>query len=232
MKVKRIIKIAVDLSMFILLTLLMGEHLISEAVHEWIGVAVFVLFIVHIVLNYRWYATLFKGRYTAKRIVQTVINFLLLMAILLCIISSLFVSGNVFAFLNLNNGHLGRILHLIITAWVYILCALHLGFHWNGFVALGTKINMSHAVKTVIVWVLRFAVLGICAYGLYVFIDRAFYEELFLLTEFKFFDYEKTVFVYFFESTSMAVAFITATYYIHKLIYIRKKKKSKEIQNG
>lgn len=231
MKTKRIVKIVVDLSMFVLLSLLMGEHLISCAAHEWIGIAVFTLFIAHTALNYKWYAVLFKGKYTAKRIVQTLINFLLLIAMLLCVVSSLFVSGKVFAFLNLNNANFGRTLHLIITAWVYILSAVHLGLHWNGFVAIGKKLGITPVVKTVILCIMRTAVIGICAYGLYVFIDRAFYEELFLLTEFKSY-YEKTAFLYFLETTAMAVTFTSATYYLNKLIVYIKKSHKKEKNYG
>ena len=78
--VKKVIKIAVDAVMFVLFLLLMEYHLLPKDVHEWLGISVFVLFIAHNALNYKWYAVLFKGKYTALRIVQTVVNFLLLVA--------------------------------------------------------------------------------------------------------------------------------------------------------
>ena len=58
--VKKIIKIAVDVAMFVLFLLLMEYHLLPEATHEWLGIAVFILFIAHNALNYKWYAVLFK----------------------------------------------------------------------------------------------------------------------------------------------------------------------------
>ena len=89
--VKKIIKITVDAAMFVLFLLLMEYHLLPSVAHEWLGISVFVLFIAHNALNYKWYAVLFKGKYTAIRIVQTVVNFLLWVAMICCIISSILV---------------------------------------------------------------------------------------------------------------------------------------------
>ena len=62
------VKIAVDVAMAVLFLLLMGYHLFENFQHEWIGASVFVLFIAHNVLNWRWYKNLFKGRYNTARI--------------------------------------------------------------------------------------------------------------------------------------------------------------------
>ena len=82
MSIKQIIKIIVDASMIVLFLLLMEEHLIPDGTHEWLGISLFVLFIAHNVLNYKWYKALFKGRYNAVRIVQTVVNALLMIVMI------------------------------------------------------------------------------------------------------------------------------------------------------
>lgn len=92
---KRIIKIAVDVAMFVLFLLLMEYHLLPDVAHEWLGISVFVLFIAHNALNYKWYTVLFKGKYSAMRTIQTVLNLLLMITMLLCVISALFVSREV-----------------------------------------------------------------------------------------------------------------------------------------
>ena len=216
MKPIRIIKIIVDLAMYILFLLLMEEHLIPDGTHEWLGISLFVLFIAHNALNYKWYVVLFKGRYTASRIVQTAVNFLLLIAMIGCIVSSILISGTVFAWMNASGADFGRRLHMISTAWAFVLMSVHLGLHFAMFVGMARKVNMPPLAKTIIKWVLRVVVLGISAFGIYVFIQRAFYEELFLLTAFKFFDYEKTAFVYLLETTAMSILFVSVTYYIKK----------------
>ena len=76
---------------------------------------------------------------------------------------------------------------------------------------------MPSIAKSIIKWILRAAILGICIFGVYIFIQRSFYEELFLLTAFKFFDYEKNVFVYLLETAAMSILFVSFAYYMKKL---------------
>ena len=51
MRAKQILKIAVDVAMTIALLLLMAYELIGQAAHEWLGIGMFVLFIIHHILN-------------------------------------------------------------------------------------------------------------------------------------------------------------------------------------
>lgn len=169
-----IVKIAVDLCMTALFLLLMSYHLLPDAAHEWIGAAVFTLFLLHNGLNLRWYRNLFKGKYTPARILQTAINFLLFVAMIGCIVSALIISGYVFAFLNISAARFGRALHLSATVWAFILTAFHLGLHWQMFIGMAKKIAKPSDVAAVILkWVFRAVSLAACAFGLYVFITRS-----------------------------------------------------------
>lgn len=213
--------------MFMLFLLLMEEHLISDGVHEWLGLALFVLFVLHTALNYKCYKVLFKGRYTALRIVQTAINVLLMVAMLACIVSSVMISGTVFSFLNLHGAEFGRQLHMLSTAWAFVLMSIHLGLHWDRIVSKANRIGIFTRLPERIAWWLT--VSSVCAFGVVVFVQRAFYEELFLLTQFKNFDYNKTAFVYLLETAAMATVFVAAAYYIKKLgLTIQKYRKEKK----
>ena len=70
--------ISVDIAMTLGLLFLMGYHLWGDTAHEWVGAGIFVLFILHHILNWRWWAGLFKGKYSAVRILQVVIDLLTL----------------------------------------------------------------------------------------------------------------------------------------------------------
>ena len=70
----------------------MAYMLIGEAAHEWMGAAMFVLFLLHHVLNWRWYRNLVKGKYTALRILQTVVDFLVLLAMIGLMVSGIMLS--------------------------------------------------------------------------------------------------------------------------------------------
>ena len=63
------IKKTVDAVMTAVLLCLMAYQVTGETLHEWFGVGMTVLLIVHHVLNFRWYKSLFKGKYNAYRAV-------------------------------------------------------------------------------------------------------------------------------------------------------------------
>lgn len=69
MRTKMKLKTATDLLMSVALLLLMAyEQIGGQATHEWIGMGMFVLFILHHILNRKWIKNLFRGKYTALRV--------------------------------------------------------------------------------------------------------------------------------------------------------------------
>lgn len=214
--------------MYVLFLLLMEQRLIADAAHEWMGIAVFVLFLLHNALNYRWYAALFKGRYNCLRIVQTAINFLLWLAMLGCIVSSLMISGTVFSGLVIPGSRYGALIHMVCTAWAFVLMSLHSGLHWAQFTVIARRVKLRENAKKVIVWICRALVLAVCAVGVWIFVDRSFYEELFLLSEYKTHDYDANAFVYMLETAALSAVFVSIAYYIKKLyLFISRKSKEK-----
>lgn len=222
MKYKQVVKLIIDVAMYLIFVALMQEHL-WDGLHEWIGIVLFALFIAHSILNFRWYQSLFKGKYTPTRTILAVINIALFVAMLCCMVSSLLVSGKVFAFLNLSGARIGRTLHLVSTAWVFVLMSLHLGLHLTPLV---NKLKKSKQLLRAV----QIIVILLATYGVYVFVGRAFYEELFYLTEFKFFDTDKSATLYFFETIAMSSAFATLSYYGKKLLQ-RKSRLDKNQKN-
>ena len=79
------IKIAVDVAMSVSMLLLMAYGLVGEAAHEWIGMGMFVLFVLHHILNRRWIKAVPQGHYTPLRLVQTA----LIGLIFLCMVGSM-----------------------------------------------------------------------------------------------------------------------------------------------
>ena len=63
----------VDILLGVGLLLLMSYQVVGEAGHEWTGIAMTVLMIIHQILNRKWISALFKGKYTLLRIAQTFI---------------------------------------------------------------------------------------------------------------------------------------------------------------
>ena len=99
MKPKAIVRIGIDIGMTVLLLSLMAYELIGSSLHEWIGLAMFVLFVCHHLLNRGWYKNLFRGSYTPMRLLQTILAGLVLLTMLGAMVSSVLISREVFAFL-------------------------------------------------------------------------------------------------------------------------------------
>ena len=67
MRSKTTVKMCVDAGMTAALLLLMTYELIGDKIHEWLGVGMFVLFVLHHVLNRRWWAGLVGAARPAGR---------------------------------------------------------------------------------------------------------------------------------------------------------------------
>ena len=129
-KTNNIIKRIVDTAMTVLLLLLMAYQVTGEMAHEWIGMAMTVLVIVHQILNRRWYSALFKGRYNPYRALTTALNILLLASFALTAFCGMSMSGHAVPFLyGMAPVSFARRMHLSMSHWAFVLMGLHLGTH-------------------------------------------------------------------------------------------------------
>lgn len=223
----KIIRIIVDAGMYILFLLLMGYHLFENLHHEILGATVFILFFIHNGLNWRWYKNLFKGKYTLSRSLQTACNLLLCVTMLCTIAAALMLSRDVFYFLNLTNSGLGRKLHMVATVWTFLLESLHLGFHWAAIQkSIAKKITLPATLAIVTKWFFRAVLLAVCLYGLFAFRSRNLCNEMFLLTEFKFMDFEEPPLRFFADHAAISILVVTAGFYLKKLAVSAGKGKS------
>lgn len=219
MKPSIIIKRTVDTAMYILFLFLMGECVLRGSIHEWMGISIGILFIAHNMLNYKWYKTLLKGKYNTMRTIQFVVNIFLIFAMIACMVSGILTSRHIFVIGNGSAIELGRHLHLVATAWGFILMSVHLGLHWSIFSVIAKKIQTGQKTKKAIHIICRVLVIALCAYGLYQFIDRRFWEELFHLIDYqKEYDYSKSLFTYFAQTAALSVFFIAIAHYTKKFL--------------
>lgn len=218
MKQKATLKLTVDVFMTIGLLFLMGYQLWGEAPHEWAGAGMFVLFIVHHLLNLSWHKNMMKGRYTAVRVFQLITDVSLLIAMLLQMYSGIVLSRYVFSFLPIESGlALARKLHILGAYWGVLLMSLHLGLHWNmmmGIVKRRMRITDRSSLRSSIS-----VLLGGCiaVYGLSVFIRRDFLIYLFLKSEFVFLDYSEPVMLFYLDYLALMGLCIFIGHYIAKL---------------
>ena len=222
MKIKRKIQIFADFAITVMLPLLMAYNMIGDTLHECIGAAMFVMFIIHHVINFRFVASIAKGKYTANRIFITAVDFLLLADMLALMISAVVLSRHVFVFLHLNvSVSFARTAHLLGSYWGFILMSVHIGIHLHTVISTVQKnISNPNRILNIISKVLCAA---ISAYGLYVFLSRKITDYLFLKTQFVFFDFSKPIILFVFDYISMMILFGAVGYYISKQLRLTDK---------
>lgn len=211
------LKMAVDVLMTAALLFLMGYQFWGEKAHEWMGAGIFVLFAAHHILNFVWYKNLFRGKYTAFRIFQVIINMLTLISMAALIYSGVVLSRYVFAFLPVESGlALARRLHILGSYWGFLLMGLHLGLHWNMVLGRlkGKRKPDSRRRKTVVF----LAGLMVALYGGWVFVKRNFATYLFLRSEFVFLDYEEPKLLFYLEYLALMGTCIFISHFSGKML--------------
>jgi hypothetical protein len=225
MTMRLIIRLIIDFVMIILMLFALSYRIIGDVSHEWIGVSLFILFVMHNIINFRWYRQMFKGRYDFRRGLNTAVNLLLLAAMTVLTITGLLHSRTVLAFLHLPGGMGLRQAHTTAAYWGLLLIAVHLGLHWEMIINAMRK--MTGITKTNfgrIVIICAAAVL-IVVFGVWGSFDRDMFSKLFQGFSFDYWDPERPAVLFFMFNFSILGMYVFLTYYGLKFFaYLRDRK--------
>lgn len=226
MKPKQIVKICVDAAMTLGLLFQIGYHLWGDTAHEWVGAGLFLLFILHHILNWRWWTGMFRGKYTAARVMQTVINLLTLAAMAGLMVSSVILSSKVFAFLQIR-GHMAfaRRLHMAASYWGFLLMTAHLGLHWGILLGMVRKVRKTKLTGRPGSHFPTLIALLIAAYGMAATVKRDLTTYLFLRAEFVFLDFSESKMLFYLDYLAIMGTFIFLSYFAARLLRKRKVRK-------
>ena len=227
-------RIPLDILMTILSIILMGGTILfpNDRVHQIFGISLIVIWVVHVILNRRWYGALFKGQYKPYRIMQLIINCDVLICALLLLISGLLMAW--FIPSEWVGGALGfaRITHLLASHWYYIFMAFHIGLHGamiarfchsetkqrhSELVSESPEDEMPKQVRHDSVF-LKIIIIIISLYGIYAFIIRGVWKYMFGLQQFFFLDFERGYLLFALDYISIIVLFATIIHYIRKVV--------------
>ncbi len=175
------------------------------------------LFILHHVLNRKWYGGLCKGRYSAGRILGTATDLLLLADMIALPVSGIMMSRHVLAFLHAGNGvALARTVHLLASYWGLVLMSFHAGLHGGAVMAmLRKRVNGKSAAHTLTLRVIA-ALLGL--WGVWAFLRREIGNYLFLRNQFVFFDFSQPLLFFVADHTAAMALFAMGGYYSARLL--------------
>ena len=216
MKTKRKIQITVDVLMLGILLLQMSYSIAGELIHEILGIALFILFLLHHILSVSFSKALVKGKQSHEKILKTVVDILLTVDILALIFSAVLVSKHVFTFLGISTlSSLGRTAHMLGAYWGFALMGLHLGFHLDFMLH---RVMHDKRKKTAAYTVM----LALAAAGLVCFIHEEIYKYMFLINQFVFFDTTGGLPLFILKYILIAAMFTTIGYGLINVIKRRK----------
>lgn len=170
---------------------------------------------------------MFKGKYTALRVLQTILVAAVLLCMLGSMVSGVMLSRYAFAFLPINSGHsFARTLHMLSAYWGFVFMSLHLGFHWGMMMGIAKKPFKKPSV--IRKWLLRAAAILIAGYGIYAFIQRDIGNYMLLKNLFAFFDFEEPIILFVLDYIAVMGLFVTISYYFSMCL----KKIKNEVNTG
>lgn len=217
------VRILVDILMTVFFIILMGYHLTENNTHEILGTITFILFIVHHILNRKWYKTIFKGKYNFRRTFMLIINILLFISMLGMMISGIMLSTYVFSFLNIPTTMFARKLHMVSTSWGFVLMTIHLGLHLQLVLSKWSKKLKSSSFDYVYYLLLFISFI----FGCYSLIKIKIWEDMLLFHDFKFYDYNQSSIMFYLQLVFVILAVAVGIYFIFSII-----KKRKAINNN
>lgn len=172
----------VDIMMSVLLLFLMAYQVTGEVLHEWIGIFMTLLVVIHQILNIRWYGALLKGKYGSYRIISTVVTVLLLCSFFMTALCGMSMSAHVVPFLyGILKISFARVMHLALSHWAFVLMGLHIGLHAPAMLS-----SFSEKAKRIII-----CCCGITAViGSYLFVKSGIIEYMSFRAVFASLDYD------------------------------------------
>ncbi|MGI1659436.1 MAG: DUF4405 domain-containing protein [Desulfitobacterium sp.] len=135
MKNKNLVKLTLDIVMYIVFVLLMKISFGGLTFHEIAGLGIGFVFIVHILLNLQWVKKitlrLFDQSLPRKTRLGYIINALLLIAMTFIVVSGVLISKILFPNLNVGNLRWLHEIHILGSYLSLILIGVHLRLHWQ-----------------------------------------------------------------------------------------------------
>lgn len=188
-----IFRLVLDFVMTFSVILAIAYQLTENMIHELVGIFTFFLFIIHNILNRRWYKKVLRKKHNARRIAGITVNMLLLAAVLVLAWSSIMISRTVFAFLEVDSGFSIRQIHTTAAYWLFVLMSVHLGMHWTMLMNIAKKMTPIKYKKQILGISGYLVLIAVVIYGVKASFDRNICSRLFMIYSFDFWDFDKSV---------------------------------------
>ena len=200
--------------MTVLSIILMGGTILfpDDRVHQVLGMLLLALWLVHMVLNRRWYGSLFRGKYNSYRRMQIVVNIGITVCALLLMISGLMMAWFMPAEAFGGGIEFARTAHLIASHWYFLFMCFHIGMHIS---MMASRVPVRYLGYT------RLAIGVVSCYGIYAFIIRGLWRYMLLIQQFFFLDLDRGYILFAVDYLSILILFSMISHYLSRLLLVR-----------
>jgi Domain of unknown function (DUF4405) len=223
LKGNMLIRMVIDLTMTILMLVAMAYQITGNTIHELVGVVLLILFVVHNIINRRWYKTIFKGKYNVRRFLSIAVNLLFLVSMAVIIISSVPISSDIFPYIPVENDMILRQIHVQTSYWGFIFMSVHIGMSWGTIINAVrnmTGITSTSRIRTI---AMRVIAVLIVVYGVQTSFERDMLSRLTIYNPFGWSNDESTM-GFLIDYLSIMGIYISGTHFILK--FVRKQEKA------
>jgi len=152
-------KLILDLCLFITIWFVMSYHFTGGLIHEILGLALIIGFIVHIVLNRKYYFSmttkiLNAGELDKKGSVSYVLNAIMLLSVVVMLISSIAISKDIFPSVSkvIGNYAVWRTIHISAAVLILVCMLVHILLHaslFNSLIKNHINSNYTNAMRVI-----------------------------------------------------------------------------------
>lgn len=132
------IKIILDSIMLIIMITLMKIIITGLQLHEILGLALFIIFIIHKIFNSKWVMAVGKNFFNKNMKIKSKIMFILDIVIFVFVLLNVItgISISKFVLTNVIASNIAKVamLHKFFAWWSLIMISIHIGFHWENIV--------------------------------------------------------------------------------------------------
>ncbi len=150
------VKIILNIVMTTMMLCLLNLNITGLKLHEILGIAVFLLFLFHIILNFKWVKSitknLFKNTINSKAKIMYAIDILLLVLVILTVLTGVLISKHIFTDIATSNITATSHRHHSLAYLLGITLIIHIGLHWSS-IRNGIKIKKDSFVEKMVICV-------------------------------------------------------------------------------
>ncbi|NJO32875.1 MAG: DUF4405 domain-containing protein [Rhodospirillales bacterium] len=209
-----LVRLILDMIAASLLLLALAYWWLGNGVHELAGTAMFLLVIAHNVFNRRWYGTISRPGWQARKIVNVSVTALLATTMLVLLVTSIVISRTLPELIPGGGGFTMRQIHILAAYWALIIVSVHLGLRWPmimGVVRTLLGISLGRPSRTL---ALRLVTAALAITGIWASFELGIGSQLTMQTSLDWWNFEESVAGFFIRCISIAGLYIATTYYV------------------